>query len=122
MVSQAMQVLISPNSDKKDKPRINLNLNENASNLLIIGAWDEIVSLIPFYNNSVFIDGIFLDLIFVFQNRNFIEMYNPKTNVWTKSIDYGFNRRNFSAAKVDNKIMVIGGFASGRGLNNVVNH
>ncbi|XP_077283320.1 kelch-like protein 25 [Arctopsyche grandis] len=92
MVSQAMQVLMTPNSDKKDKPRVHLNLN--ASKLLIVGCWDDV-------------------------SRNFIEIYNPENNVWTKSRDYGFNRRNFCAAKVDDRIMVIGGFANGKGSNNV---
>lgn len=45
LVSQAIQVHTLPNSDKKDRLRV--NLNQNASNLLVVGSWEEVVSLIP---------------------------------------------------------------------------
>lgn len=83
--------------------------------LLSIGGDDLNVS-----TNNIFIfkfkkniyKKVFSLYIIYFQTANFIEIFDENNNEWIKPKSLNINRRNYSVAWIDDKVMLIGGTRS----------
>ncbi|XP_077284603.1 kelch-like protein 35 [Arctopsyche grandis] len=102
IITKAMQLIVSPNFQSNEQrggscggpagvgpPNISSD-----TKMIIVGSWED-------------------------AGRNFIETYSAAQNSWSVSRDYGFNRRNYSVALVNNRILIIGGYINRAGVATV---